>query len=100
MVHIADMPIQTVLALDLVGAHRAGKLRLDTALITLVLDESTSSRVASSTTFSSRNIHKYQNKQIIFGNIAIRGHTYGLSCIRVAEAELLDGLDGRRLLPV
>lgn len=49
MVHIADMPVETVFAFYLVGAHWAGKLRLNSAFVALMLDEGTAPRVASAT---------------------------------------------------
>lgn len=49
VVHIADMPVEAVFAFYLVRAHRARKLRLNSAFVTLVLNESTASRIAPAT---------------------------------------------------
>lgn len=46
------MPVEAVLAFYLVGAHGAGKLRLDPALVALVLNKSTASRVAPTTAWA------------------------------------------------
>lgn len=45
VMHIADVPVEAVFTLYLVWAHRTGELRLDPALVTLVLDKGTSARV-------------------------------------------------------
>lgn len=45
--HIADVPVKAVFALDFVWAHGTGELGLDPALVPLVLDESSPARVAS-----------------------------------------------------
>lgn len=49
VMHISDVPVKTVLTLDLVRAHRARKLRFDSALVSLVLDEGAPARVAAAT---------------------------------------------------
>ena len=46
VVHVAYVPVEAVLALDLVGTHGTGELRLDAALVALVLDEGAAARVA------------------------------------------------------
>jgi hypothetical protein len=46
VVHIANVPVEAVLAFNLVWAHGAGKLRFDPTLVALMLDKSTTSRVA------------------------------------------------------
>lgn len=50
VVHVANVPIEAVLALDLVRTHWTGELRFDAAFVALVLYQGTSPRVASATT--------------------------------------------------
>jgi len=42
VMHISDVPVKTILTLDLVRAHRARKLRFDSTFVSLMLDKSAS----------------------------------------------------------
>lgn len=49
VVHVANVPVEAVFALYLVGTHRTRELRFNTTLVTLVLNQGTTSRVTAST---------------------------------------------------
>ena len=52
VVHISNMPVEAIFAFYFVGAHRTGKLRFDSALVALVLNESTAPGVTAATTWT------------------------------------------------